>query len=184
MRALSAITGRQQGELSTYRRDIDGLRGLAVIAVLFYHANVSGFAGGFTGVDVFLVISGYLITGLILREISAGTFSLTQFYQRRIRRIVPALTVVLLGCTIAAPIFLLPPVLKRFSDSEIATLLFSSNFYFWRASDYFQPAQALPLLHTWSLAIEEQFYILYPAFLLLLVKVGKRHSVAVLVAML
>lgn len=152
-----------------YRREIDGLRALAVLPVLFFHAGIRPFSGGFIGVDVFFVISGYLITALALEEKRDGRFSLWRFYERRARRILPALLFVALVCIPLANAFLFPADLKEFSQSLIATLLFVSNVYFWRQAGYFEPQDELrPLLHTWSLAVEEQFYILFPLLLLLL----------------
>ena len=145
-----------------YRPEIDGLRALAVLPVFFYHAGVQGFSGGFIGVDVFFVISGYLITSLIVSEIESGKFSLANFYERRARRILPALAVVLVTCFFAAWFTLLPIDLEHFSESLVATTLFVSNFYFKNRTGYFftDEAETSPILHTWSLAIEEHFYFL------------------------
>jgi len=151
-----------------YRREIDGLRALAVIPVIFFHAGFPGFSGGFIGVDVFFVISGYLITSIILADMRAGSFSLVKFYERRIRRLLPILFFVLLICLPFAWILLLPSDLKNFSKSLVAVSTFTSNFLFWRLSGYFDVASEFkPLLHTWSLAIEEQFYLVFPPFLML-----------------
>jgi peptidoglycan/LPS O-acetylase OafA/YrhL len=148
---------------AAYRADIDGLRAVAVIAVILYHGGIPGMAGGFVGVDVFFVISGYLISSIIFRQLDQGRFSLAGFYERRVRRIAPALGVVLLACSGVAVAMLLPPDLLRFCKSLVATLLFGSNLYFWQTSGYFDTAAATkPLLHTWSLAIEEQFYLVFP----------------------
>jgi len=150
-----------------YRADIDGLRAIAVLAVLLFHTEVPGFSGGFVGVDIFFVISGFLITSIILKEINAGTFSIANFYERRIRRIFPALfPVILFSLAVGAYLF----DYKAFKDlgqSITATTLFSSNILFWRESGYFAaPSLQKPLLHTWSLAVEEQFYIFFPLALL------------------
>ena len=150
-----------------YRKDIDGLRALAVVPVVLYHAGFGLFSGGYVGVDVFFVISGYLITGIIGEEIRQQRFSVLHFYERRIRRIFPALFVVLLFTMIAGLLLLLPEDLVAMSKSLVAATLFSSNILFWRESGYFDTAAELkPLLHTWSLAVEEQFYIFFPLFLL------------------
>lgn len=166
-----------------YRTEIDGLRAVAVIPVIFFHAGFKEFTGGFVGVDVFFVISGYLITSLILAEVDEGKFSLLNFYERRARRILPALFFVV-ALAIPAAWFLLPPnELKEFAQSLMAVATFSSNILFWRDSGYFDMAAELkPLLHTWSLAIEEQFYILFPLFLLAAWRRGKRVIVMVLIA--
>lgn len=154
-----------------YRPDIDGLRAIAVLPVILFHAGFDWFSGGYVGVDVFFVISGYLITNILLREIRSGTFSLVHFYERRARRILPALFLV---CLASLPVawWLLPPqALTDFAQSLIATATFWSNILFWLESDYFAAtAELKPLLHTWSLAIEEQFYLFFPLILLLLAK--------------
>jgi len=163
-----ASVGRR---LTRYRPEIDGLRALAIIPVILFHAGFETFKGGFVGVDVFFVISGYLITGLILDEIKQGSFSIVRFYERRIRRILPALFFVCLVCIPFAWLWMLPSEFRDFSKSLAAVSLFVSNFYFWNKSGYFEAATELkPLLHTWSLAVEEQFYILFPLLLLLLYK--------------
>ena len=150
-----------------YRPEIDGLRALAVIPVIFFHAGFSIFAGGYVGVDIFFVISGYLITSIILSELSQGRFSIINFYERRARRILPALFFMMFWC-IPFSWFLLSPIdLKDFGQSLIAVSTFLSNILFWQESGYFETASELkPLLHTWSLAIEEQYYIIFPLFLM------------------
>ena len=164
-----------------YRREIDGLRALAVIPVILFHAGFKSFSGGFVGVDVFFVISGYLITSIILAEQQAGTFSLISFYERRARRIFPALFVVMLACLPFAWLWMLPSDMKDFSQSLIAVSAFASNILFWQESGYFESAVELkPLLHTWSLAVEEQYYLLFPIFLLLTWRLGKRWIVGIL----
>lgn len=151
-----------------YRPDIDGLRAIAVLAVVFYHAGL-GCPGGYVGVDVFFVISGYLITSLILRELHQGTFSLAAFWERRIRRIFPASAVCVLVTLVAGFFLLLPDDLETLGKSAIAQTLLVANFYFWRTTNYFGGAnEEKPLLHTWSLAVEEQFYLFFPLLLLLL----------------
>lgn len=155
---------------STYRRDIDGLRAIAVLLVIFYHAGIATISGGFIGVDVFFVISGYLITGIIYDEMAAGEFSFSRFYIRRIRRILPALYFLLAITLIISWFMLLPPDLVGLGESTLAAVSFVSNFYFGSVTDgYFAPeVELLPLIHTWSLAVEEQFYLVWPPLLLLL----------------
>src|SRR6056297_1339994 len=146
-----------------YRPEIDGLRAVAVVPVILFHAGFALFSGGYVGVDVFFVISGYLITSLILEDLDRGTFSLLHFYERRARRIFPALFLVVAACIPFAWALMLPDQLKDFSQSVAAVILFSSNVLFWQESGYFDGAAELkPLLHTWSLAVEEQFYIVFP----------------------
>jgi peptidoglycan/LPS O-acetylase OafA/YrhL len=157
----------------SYRADIDGLRAVAVLLVFAYHLETFtvGFAaawGGFIGVDVFFVISGFLISSVILREIETESFSLKEFYRRRIRRILPALMVMMLVTAIVNSYYMLPSQLYAFAKSLLAATFSLSNFYFLSTSGYFSSNADKPLLHTWSLAVEEQFYILFPLFLLLL----------------
>ena len=157
-----------------YRREIDGLRALAVLPVILFHAGFQTFSGGFVGVDIFFVISGYLITSIILAEMEAGTFTLANFYERRARRILPALFVLMALCLPFAWLWLLPQDMKSFSQSLVAVSAFASNVLFWRTSGYFDTAAELkPLLHTWSLAVEEQYYLLFPLFVLLTWRFGK-----------
>lgn len=164
-----------------YRPEIDGLRAIAVVPVIFFHAGFSAFSGGFVGVDVFFVISGYLITSIILSEKSNGTFRLLNFYERRARRILPALFLVLFISSIFAYFWLMPDDLKEFADSIAAVATFSSNFLFWRESNYFATASELkPLLHTWSLAVEEQYYVLFPLFMIVAWRLGKRGILLIL----
>ncbi len=166
-----------------YRREIDGLRALAVIPVILFHAGSDAFSGGFVGVDVFFVISGYLITSIILAEIEAGTFSLVDFYERRARRILPALFFVMLTCIPFAWFWLSPSNIKGFSESLIAVPIAVSNFLFWQRSSYFDTAAELkPLLHTWSLAVEEQYYLLFPTFLVLTWRLRRHRVIGVLIA--
>jgi peptidoglycan/LPS O-acetylase OafA/YrhL len=157
-----------------YRKEIDGLRALAVLPVILFHAGFTTFSGGFVGVDIFFVISGYLITTIIVDEMDKGSFSLLNFYERRARRILPALFFVML-CTLPfAWFWMLPQDLKSFSQSLVAVPLFASNVLFWLTSGYFDTASELkPLLHSWSLAVEEQYYVFFPLFLMLAWKVGK-----------
>lgn len=149
-----------------YRADLDGLRAVAVVPVVLFHAGLPLFSGGYVGVDIFFVISGYLITGILLASIKANTFSIGHFYERRVKRIFPALVMVLAASSAAAWLLLTPERLIEFGESVAATSVFGSNFYFWKSVDYFSTkAHVQPLLHTWSLAVEEQFYIFYPLLL-------------------
>ncbi|CAA0122136.1 O-acetyltransferase OatA [Halioglobus japonicus] len=158
-----------------YRREIDGLRAFAVLPVILFHAGFPAFSGGFVGVDVFFVISGYLITTIILSEMEEGKFSIINFYDRRARRIVPALFLVLLASTLLSLVWLPPSHMKDYSESLVAVSLFSSNILFWQETGYWGIENELkPLLHTWSLAVEEQYYILFPLFLILMWRFGKR----------
>jgi peptidoglycan/LPS O-acetylase OafA/YrhL len=149
-----------------YRPEIDGLRAIAVVAVVLFHLDVPFVYGGLLGVDIFFVISGYLITKILLDAIDANTFSIAGFYERRARRILPALMVVLLFTSLAAYFILNNYDYKNYNKSLSALSLFGSNFFFWKTTNgYFAAnAQQMPLLHTWSLSVEEQFYVLYPAF--------------------
>ena len=156
-----------------YRAEIDGLRALAVLPVILFHAGFEWFSGGFVGVDIFFVISGYLITTIIISEMAEGKFSIVNFYERRARRILPALFFVMAACLPFAWIWLTPTDLKDFGQSLVAVSTFSSNILFWLESGYFDTAAELkPLLHTWSLAVEEQYYILFPIFLMLTWRLG------------
>lgn len=164
-----------------YRREIDGLRALAVLPVILFHAGFQGFSGGFVGVDVFFVISGYLITSIILEEKQTGTFTLMGFYERRARRILPALFAVTFVCLPLAWVWLLPSDMEMFSQSLVAVSLFASNVLFYLTSGYFDTAAELkPFLHTWSLGVEEQYYFLYPIFLLASWQLGKKWIVGLL----
>lgn len=158
-----------------YRREIDGLRALAVLPVILFHAGFTVFGGGFVGVDIFFVISGYLITTILISEMEQGTFSLANFYERRARRILPALFFVML-CTLPfAWFWMLPSDLKSFSQSLVAVPLFVSNILFYLTSGYFDlTSEFKPLLHTWSLAVEEQYYLLFPIFLMITWRFGKK----------
>ena len=152
---------------SAYRPEIDGLRAVAVLPVIAFHAGIEQVAGGFVGVDVFFVISGYLISRIILDELDRGTFTIAGFYERRARRILPALLLVVLVTLPLAWLWMLPAQFSAFADSLAAVALFASNILFWSESGYFAPAAELkPLLHTWSLAVEEQFYLLFPLLLI------------------
>ncbi|MDP2355430.1 MAG: acyltransferase family protein [Beijerinckiaceae bacterium] len=165
-------TARSTGQPHTavaYRSDIDGLRAVAVLSVIIFHAKLGLFPGGFVGVDVFFVISGYLIASIILKEEERDSFSLARFYERRIRRIFPALLLVIVFCVGAGALLLTPNDYLLFGRSAFAAMAFWSNFYFSRQGGYFAPAaETQPLLHTWSLGVEEQFYLVAPFLLLLL----------------
>lgn len=172
-----------RNEMLNYRPDIDGLRAVAVLSVLAFHTKVGRMSGGFVGVDVFFVISGYLISSIVFGEIAASRFSVIGFYERRIRRIFPALFCMLLVFTTFAAIYFLPSDLVAFSKSLVAATTSSSNFFFWSHSGYFFLPTVDPLLHTWSLAVEEQFYILFPLFLLLVRKFFPQRLRAAVVAL-
>jgi peptidoglycan/LPS O-acetylase OafA/YrhL len=169
-----------------HRSDIDGLRAIAVIPVVLFHARMPPFSGGFVGVDVFFVISGYLITRLILADLQADRFSFATFYERRVRRIFPALFATLAVTAIIAQFLLLPEAAGDFGDALVATLFFGSNILFARRSGYFDvPGETRPLLHTWSLSVEEQFYIAYPLFLFLITRYfRRRYALAIAGALL
>ena len=153
---------------------IDGLRAIAVLLVVIYHAWPEYLPGGFVGVDVFFVISGFLITRLIVQSIELGQFSILDFYIRRVRRLMPAAVVVCLVTSAIATIIMLPHDLKLFGRSLTAASLLVSNFHFANNTGYFAPsADTLPLLHTWSLAVEEQFYLVWPLALLGLFGLGR-----------
>jgi peptidoglycan/LPS O-acetylase OafA/YrhL len=164
-----------------YRREIDGLRALAVIPVIFFHAGFKMFSGGFVGVDVFFVISGYLITSIILHDQQRDKFSLLRFYERRARRILPALFLVIaVTCTFAYA-WMLPDELKSFGQSILATTLFSNNILLAITNNYWSlSSEFKPLLHTWSLGVEEQYYVLFPLLMILGWKFFRKHVAVVL----
>ena len=165
-----------------YRPEIDGLRALAVMPVIFFHAGIQIFSGGYIGVDVFFVISGYLITSIILSELLDKSFSFIGFYERRARRILPALFFMMAICLPFAWFWLLPHELKGFSQSLVAVTTYTSNIYFWITTGYFEIAAELrPLLHTWSLAVEEQYYLLFPILLAIGVKWSRKGFVFILI---
>ncbi len=164
-----------------YRHEIDGLRAIAVIPVIFFHAGLPYFSGGFVGVDVFFVISGYLITSILLRDISVGSFSLINFYERRARRILPALCVVLFFSVLFSWFVLLAADMKEFSQSLVSVSLLSPNLFYWMQTDYFSSAAEMkPLLHTWSLGVEEQFYLFWPLIILFVWKFQRANRFLVL----
>ena len=156
-----------------YRPEIDGLRALAVIPVILFHAGVKYFDGGFIGVDIFFVISGFLISSIILRDLELERFSIVTFYERRARRILPALSAVLIFTLVFGWFFFDPKYYLDFFKSLFSVSVFSSNFWFWRSSDYFSMNSELkPLLHTWSLSVEEQYYIFFPLIMMFLWRFG------------
>ncbi len=166
-----------------YRPEIDGLRTIAVIPVILFHAGLEAFGGGFVGVDIFFVISGYLITSILVRELENGRFSIVGFYERRCRRILPAIIFVTL-CTVPfAYWLLLPQDLNDYFESVFGISTFTSNFVFYNQADYFDAdSNFKPMLHTWSLAVEEQYYILFPPFLALAWKWGRKAILPILIA--
>jgi len=167
-----------------YRAEIDGLRALAVVPVILFHAGFKWFSGGFVGVDIFFVISGYLITTILVDEVSEKRFSIGNFYERRARRILPVLFLVAFACMPFAWLWMLPDQLTDFAKSLIAVTLFSSNILFWRESGYFTAnAEEFPLLHTWSLAVEEQYYLLFPLFLLFTWRFGRQRVFWMIIGM-
>ena len=172
-----------QLDFKGYRPDIDGLRAIAVLPVVLYHLHLPLFSGGYVGVDVFFVISGYLIARLILGDMQLGTFSIAQFYERRARRILPALFVVIFVTSIFSTYLLMPTELFEYGKSVVSVVFFVSNFYFLSEVDYFDsPAIYKPLLHTWSLAVEEQFYIFFPVFLLIVLRYLRRDHLPIILS--
>jgi peptidoglycan/LPS O-acetylase OafA/YrhL len=154
---------------NNYRPDIDGLRGIAVLLVVAFHLQTPLSHGGFIGVDIFFVISGYLITSILNKAYNRGDYSLTPFYVRRVRRLAPALFVVLTAASVAAWFLLWPRELVTYAQSLVNAVFSASNFWFWSHSGYFDAqTSSLPLLHTWSLAVEEQFYLCFPLFFAIL----------------
>ena len=167
-----------------YRKEIDGLRAIALVPVILFHADFEWFSGGYVGVDVFFVISGYLIASIILQEHEKGAFRISKFYERRARRILPALFFITLCCVPFAWLWMLPDQQKDFAQSMSAIVFFISNIFFWDESGYFEAAsEEKPLLHTWSLAVEEQFYLFFPLLVILLWRSRHNffiHSIAIL----
>ena len=165
-----------------HRGDIDGLRAYAVIPVVLFHAGISGFSGGFVGVDVFFVISGFLITKLILDQLDAETFSLTSFYLRRVRRLFPALWVTIATSMVVAFALFSTQHFKAFGGSAAFSILPFSNIWFWSEAGYWDASKyTKPLLHTWSLSVEEQFYLIWPLLLMLLFRFGRKWMLQIIV---
>ncbi|MBU6950604.1 acyltransferase family protein [Hahella sp. HN01] len=159
-----------------YRPDIDGLRALAVVPVILFHSSIQGFSGGYVGVDIFFVISGFLITSIIYAEMEKGEFSILTFYERRVRRIFPALFTVIALTLVAGYLILLPNEYENLGKNALSATLFSSNLYLMTEIGYFAaPAETNALLHTWSLAVEEQFYIFFPPLLLVICSLGRKR---------
>jgi len=174
---ISIVSGRH-----AYRADVDGLRAIAVLAVVFFHAGF-GVPGGFAGVDVFFVISGFLITRILILELTSGSFSFVRFWERRARRIFPVLAVVVTACLLVGFFVLLPFGLEILGQTTFTVMGLASNIFFWLTNDYFNPnSKENPLLHTWSLGVEEQFYLLYPLLLVLLVPLGRKTLLFALAA--
>ena len=150
-----------------YRKEIDGLRAICILPVIFYHFNLPIFSGGYIGVDIFFVLSGYLICSLVIKDINEKSFSLKNFYERRARRIFPLLFLVIITTTLISKILYSPDYFENIIKSSLSSTFLFSNFYFWKQTGYFEVGSELnPLFHTWSLSIEEQFYILFPIMFL------------------
>lgn len=164
-----------------YRPEIDGLRAVAVVPVILFHAGVKSIGGGYVGVDVFFVISGFLITSIIYKEIIEQRFSVIEFYERRARRILPALLLITSISIVLAWVFLSPAALNNFANSVIGVATFGSNIVFWLQQGYFEEStEFVPLIHTWSLGVEEQFYLLFPLLMFLLTKLRQSSQYAAL----
>ncbi|HEF4758235.1 TPA: acyltransferase [Pseudomonas putida] len=180
---LSSI--KQASHHLKYRSDIDGLRAIAVLSVVIFHLGTGLLSGGFVGVDIFFVISGFLISKIIYTETASGNFSITNFYVRRVRRILPGLLSVIIVCSIFAGYLLYPSELVSYAKSAIATALFSANIYFYSTLNYFgQSAVEIPLLHLWSLGVEEQFYILFPLLAITMASSPQRNLRIVILTLL
>ena len=166
-----------------YRPEIDGLRAVAVFSVIFFHAGLNFFKGGFVGVDVFFVISGYLITSIILTNLDKDNFSVIYFYERRARRILPTLLVTIFFTLVVSYFLFSSKDLIFFFKSIISSLTFWSNLQFHNEADYFaKTSEFKPLLHTWSLSIEEQFYIIFPLIILLFIPLKKKFLYAFIIS--
>ena len=163
-----------------YRPDIDGLRALAVVAIIAFHLGISRIGGGFVGVDIFYVISGFLIGGIIIGELERETFSIWRFYQRRLKRILPALVATLVLTTVIALFVLFPTELSDYARSMIATSLWAANVYFWETTNYFRVDKTTPLLHCWSLGVEEQYYLFFPLLMTLVFRLRPAQLPAIM----
>jgi peptidoglycan/LPS O-acetylase OafA/YrhL len=166
-----------------YRKEIDGLRAIAILPVSWLHSGLPFLTGGFLGVDVFFVISGFLITSILFKEFKAGNFSLVKFYERRARRILPALLIVIIVTSILVPfVSENPKFIGDYGNSVLSTIFFGSNIYFWQTTGYFGSASELaPMLHTWSLAVEEQYYIFFPILMMILFPLGRKIIISTLI---
>jgi len=163
-----------------YQPKIDGLRAIAVLSVIFYHLKISLFGGGFIGVDIFFVISGYLITSIILSEKEKGIFDLKKFLIKRIKRLLPAIIFVSIFTVILGFLILSPDDLKNFSKSVISSVFFVSNLLYWTESNYFNTVSEFkPFLHTWSLGVEMTFYLIWPIILIFLIKFFKTTRIII-----
>ena len=176
MELLSKLIDISKIKRTAYRQDINGLRSVAVLAVIFYHAELEIFKGGWLGVDIFFVISGYLISNIIISELNEGTFSFKSFYLRRVLRILPALFSTILLTIAFAYFFLTPKAIEEYIDSLIASVFFYANYHFMNLDFYIsESTKLMPLLHTWSLAIEEQYYLLFPLIAFIAYKYFKKY---------
>jgi peptidoglycan/LPS O-acetylase OafA/YrhL len=160
----------------SYRKDLNGLRALSVLAVVFYHSDIEVFKGGWLGVDIFFVISGYLISNIIVSELNSNTFSFKKFYIRRIRRIIPALFSFISTSTFFAYWLLTPKAIVEYVNSVTASIFFYANYYFQNLDFYTSESLKLnPTIHTWSLAIEEQFYLVFPLIAVIFYRYFKKY---------
>ena len=149
-----------------YHKEIDGLRAIAVLVIIFFHMKIPGFSGGFIGVDVFFLVSGFLITQIIVSSLEAGQFTFRDFYIRRVTRIIPALAFTVAAVLLCSLYLQMPQALVQTAEQSIYALLSVSNMFFWSEASYWAPsAETFTLLHTWSLGVEEQFYLVYPLML-------------------
>jgi len=164
-----------------YHREIDGLRAIAVLVIVFFHLKLPGFTGGFIGVDVFFVVSGFLITRIIVAGLETGQFSFREFYTRRVTRIIPALACTVGAVMLCALYLQQPQALEHTAQQSIYALLSVSNLFFWSEANYWAPsAESFALLHTWSLGVEEQFYLVYPLMLVAAHRLGGLRGVVIL----